>query len=144
MKRIHHKTAKSTIMQLHIKTQAANKSWSYEEQTGHTPDGYVGIPNVHNGSLLQSYWREELVCKEKDKERKSELLRWPTVPGESISTAARRSREGVRLLSFCSCTCGLSCGHYGKSSVSAQVQQQRQKQTTAALNSASTKVTVIG
>lgn len=40
-------------MQLHIKTQAANKNWSYEEQTGHTPDGYVGIPNVHNGSLLQ-------------------------------------------------------------------------------------------
>lgn len=51
MKKIHHKTAKSTIMQLHIKTQAANKNWSYEEQTGHTPDGYVGIPNVHNGSL---------------------------------------------------------------------------------------------
>lgn len=55
MKKIHHKTAKSTIMQLYIKTQAANKSWSYEEQTGHTPDGYVGIPNVHNGSLLQFY-----------------------------------------------------------------------------------------
>lgn len=43
MKKIHHKTAKSTIMQLHIKTQAANKNWSYEEPTGHTPDGYVGI-----------------------------------------------------------------------------------------------------
>lgn len=54
-------------MQLHIKTQAANKNWSYEEQTGHTPDGYVGIPNVHNGSLLQVLLkRVELVCKEKD------------------------------------------------------------------------------
>lgn len=74
MKKIHHKTAKSTIMQLHIETQAANKSWSYEEETGHTPDGYVGIPNVHNGSLLQSYWRVELVCKEKDR-NKSEPLR---------------------------------------------------------------------
>lgn len=102
MKKIHHKTAKSTIMQLHIKTQAANKSWSYEEQTGHTPDGYVGIPNVHNGSLLQSYWRVELVCKEKDR-NKSEPLRWERPWG--FSPHGRwRSREEVRLPSSCSCT----------------------------------------
>lgn len=104
MKKIHHKTAKSTIMQLHIKTQAANKSWSYEEQTGHTPDGYVGIPNVHNGSLLQSYWRVELVCKEKD--RNTSLSQCDeNAPGDSIRTVTARSREEVRLLSFCSCTC---------------------------------------
>lgn len=58
MKKIHHKIAKSTIMQLYIKTQAANKSWSYEEQTGHTPDGYVGIPNMSIMAAFYNFTKE--------------------------------------------------------------------------------------
>lgn len=64
MKKIH-KTAKSTIMQLHIKTQAANKSWSWEERTGHTPDGHVGIPNVRDGSLRRVTTESSWCAKER-------------------------------------------------------------------------------
>lgn len=39
--RTHHKTAKFIIMQLQIKTQAANRNRSYAKHTTHTLDGQV-------------------------------------------------------------------------------------------------------
>lgn len=66
MRKIHHKTAKAvTVVQLHIKTQAANQNWSNEEQTGHAPDGYVRIPSVQSGSFYN--FAKELVCQKKDR-----------------------------------------------------------------------------
>ena len=35
-----------------------------KNKTGHTPDGYVGIPNIHNGSLY-IFSRAQLVCKKR-------------------------------------------------------------------------------
>lgn len=65
-RKIHRKTAKSTVMQLHTKTQVQIKTDSMrEEQTRHTPDGYVGMPNVHNGSHLQFYKWQSWCAKEK-------------------------------------------------------------------------------
>lgn len=91
------------------------------------PDTLQTVMLGYLTSIMAAFYNptgEELVCKEKDQERKSELLRCRTVPGDSISTATGRSREEVRLLLFCSCTCRLSCGHCEESSVSTQVQQQ--------------------